>query len=93
MAGLDTATLRIAFGFMALALTALFYFCTYRPTRSPYSKWWCVALMFFLGGSVCFLLNGTVAQVWANPLGNVMLVSGVLSVWAGARSLRALSLR
>lgn len=85
---LDTATLRIAFGLMALALVFLFYFCTYRPTRSPYSGWWCVALLFFLTGSVCFLLNKTEHQVWANPMGNVLLVTGALAVWAGARSLR-----
>lgn len=34
---LDTATLRIAFGLMALGLVFLFYFGTYRPTRSPYT--------------------------------------------------------
>ena len=85
---LDIATLRITFGLMALALVFLFYFCTYRPTRSPYSGWWCIALLFFLTGSLCFLLNRTGHQVWANPLGNMLLVSGALSVWAGARSLR-----
>lgn len=73
---------------MALVLVFLFYFWTYRPTRSPYSGWWCIALLFFLTGSVCFLLTRTDHQVWANPLGNVLLVSGSLSVWAGARSLR-----
>lgn len=90
---LDTATLRIAFGLMALALVFLFYFCTYRPTRSPYSGWWCVALLFFLTGSLCFLLNRTDHQVWANPLGNVLLVTGALAVWAGARSLHPSSAR
>ena len=85
---LDTATLRTAFGLMTLALVFLFYFCTYRPARSPYSGWWCVALLFFLTGSLCFLLNRTDHQVWANPLGNTLLVTGALAVWAGARSLR-----
>ncbi|WP_458782328.1 GGDEF domain-containing protein [Arthrobacter sp. D3-16] len=85
---LDTATLRIAFGVMALALVFLFYFCTYRPARSPYSGWWCVALLFFLTGSLCFLMNRTDHQIWANPLGNTLLVTGALAVWAGARSLR-----
>ena len=56
---LDTATLRIAFGVMALVLGLLFYFSSYRTTRSPYSGWWCLALVFFLGGSAAFLLNGT----------------------------------
>ena len=85
---LDTTTLRIAFGLMALVLVVLFYFSAYRLTRSPYSGWWCVALIFFLGGSGCFLLDGTPHQIWANPVGNVLLVHGGVAVWAGARSLR-----
>lgn len=85
---LDTATLRIAFGLMALVLVVLFYFSAYRVTRSPYSGWWCLALVFFLVGSACFLLDGTAHQVWANPAGNVLLVHGGVAVWAGARSLR-----
>lgn len=85
---LDTATLRMAFGLMALVLVVLFYFSAYRVTRSPYSGWWCLALVFFLAGSACFLLDGTAHQVWANPVGNVLLVHGGVAVWAGARSLR-----
>ncbi|MCE3292014.1 MAG: hypothetical protein K0Q84_951 [Arthrobacter sp.] len=85
---LDTATLRVAFAVMALALGLLFYFSAYRHTRSPYSGWWCLALLLFLGGSACFLLNGTPHQWWANTLGNVLLVAGAGSAWAGARSLR-----
>jgi len=85
---LDTATLRIAFGLMALVLVVLFYFSAYRLTRSPYSAWWCGALLFFLTGSGCFLLDGTAHQVWANPVGNTLLVHGGVAVWAGARSLR-----
>lgn len=85
---LDTATLRIAFGLMALVLVVLFYFSAYRVTRSPYSGWWCVALLLFLAGSASFLLDGTPHQIWANPLGNVLLVHGGVAVWAGARSLR-----
>ena len=85
---LDTETLRLSFGIMALALVVLFYFSAYRVTRSPYSGWWCVALLFFLAGSACFLLDGTAHQVWANPLGNTLLVHGGVAVWAGARSLR-----
>lgn len=87
---LDTATLRVAFALMALVMGALFYFSAFRSTRSAYSGWWCVALLLFLAGSACFLLDGTSHQVWANPLGNVLLVSGVASVWAAARSLRML---
>jgi diguanylate cyclase (GGDEF)-like protein len=85
---LDTATLRIAFGLMALVLVFLFYFSAYRITRSPYSGWWCLALIFFLTGAACFLLDGTAHQIWANPAGNVLLVHGGVAVWAGARSLR-----
>jgi len=73
---------------MALVLGLLFYFSSYRTTRSPFSGWWCLALLFFLGGSAAFLLNGTSHQWWANTLGNVLLVHGGVAVWAGARSLR-----
>jgi hypothetical protein len=78
---LDTATLRVAFAAMALILALLFYFSTFRSTRSPYSAWWCAALLLFLSGSASFLLNGTPQQVWANPLGNFLLVSGAAGVW------------
>ncbi|WP_320537164.1 GGDEF domain-containing protein [Pseudarthrobacter sp. IC2-21] len=87
---LDTTTLRIAFGVMALVLGLLFYFSSYRATRSAYSGWWCLALVFFLVGAAAFLLNGTGHQWWANILGNVLLVHGGVAVWAGARSLREL---
>lgn len=86
---LDTTTLRLAFGLMAMVLVVLFYFSAYRTTRSPYSGWWCVALLFFLFGSLAFVLDGTGHQWWANPLGNVLLVQGGVSAWAAARSLRA----
>jgi len=86
---LDTTSLRITFALMALALVLLFYFCTFRPTRTPYSGWWCVALALYLAGSGCFLFNHTPHQVWANPLGNALLVTGGMAVWTGARSLRA----
>lgn len=84
---LDTATLRVAFGVMTFTLGLLFYFSAYRNTRSAYSAWWCIALVLFLAGSAAFLLDGSVHQRWANPLGNVLLVSGAASVWAAARSL------
>ncbi len=87
---LETATLRVAFGLMSLVLGLLFYFFSYRPTRSQYSGWWCVALALFLTGALAFLLDGTPYQWWANPLGNVLLVSGAVSVWSSARSLRRL---
>ncbi|NKX56710.1 GGDEF domain-containing protein [Arthrobacter mobilis] len=86
---LDTASLRVAFGMVALTLLVLFYLVTYRRTRSAYSGWWCAAIALFLGGSSAYLLNGTAHQVWANPLGNVLAVLGASCVWAGARTLRA----
>jgi diguanylate cyclase (GGDEF)-like protein len=86
---LDTVTLRVAFAVLAFTLALLFYFAAYRTTRSAYSAWWCVALTFFLTGSASFLFNGTVHQLWANPLGNCLLVAGAACVWASARSLRA----
>lgn len=86
---LDTITLRVAFGITALTLLLLFYFVTFRNTRSTYSAWWCAALALFLAGSMAYLLDGTFHQRWANPLGNSLLVMGGSSVWAGARSLRS----
>lgn len=85
---LDTATLRVALAVVDLTLLLLFFFVTFRRTRSAYSGWWCMALFLFLAGNAAYLLDGTVHQVWANPTGNVLLVSGGASIWAGARSLR-----
>ncbi|WP_445155652.1 GGDEF domain-containing protein [Arthrobacter sp. Hor0625] len=85
---LDTSTLRVALAVVTLTLLGLFYFITYRRTRSPFSGWWCAALLLFLTGSASYLLDGTEHQVWANPLGNTLLVGGAGAMWAGARSLR-----
>ncbi|WP_104179265.1 GGDEF domain-containing protein [Arthrobacter sp. B0490] len=85
---LDTTTLRIAFGAIAVTLFVLFYTVSFRQTRSAYSAWWCAAVALFFTGSFSFLLDGTAHQVWANPLGNTLLVLGTVSVWAGARTLR-----
>jgi diguanylate cyclase (GGDEF)-like protein len=82
---LDTVTLRVAFGVVALTMLLLFYFVTFRATRSGYCGWWCVALALFLAGSAAYLLDGTQLQVWSNPLGNALLVAGAGSVWAGTR--------
>ena len=73
---LDTSTLRVALAVVDLTLLLLFYFSTYRRTRSTYSGWWCLALLLFLAGNAAYLLNGTVQQWWANSSGNVLLVSG-----------------
>ena len=82
-------SLQVAFGIVALCMLVLFYFVTFRSTRSPYCGWWCAALLLFLLGSAAYLLDGTSQQVWANPLGSTLLVTGVSAVWAGSRSLRA----
>jgi diguanylate cyclase (GGDEF)-like protein len=86
---LDTVSLKLALGVVTLTLCCLF-FGSFRRTRSPYSGWWCVALAFWLAGNASFLLTGTPQQVWANPLGNALLVAGAFGVWAGTRSLRLL---
>jgi diguanylate cyclase (GGDEF)-like protein len=86
---LDTGTLRVALALVDLTLLMLFYFITFRRTRSAYSGWWCMALLLFLVGNAAYLLAGTVHQAWANPAGNVLLVTGAASIWAGGRSLRA----
>lgn len=85
---IDTNTLRVAFVVVALTMLVLFYFASYRPTRSSYCGWWCVALAAFLAGSAAYLLDGTSHQWWANPLGSILLTFGATSSWAAARSLR-----
>lgn len=84
---LDTFTLRVAFGLVAACVLVLFYFATYRTTRSAYSGWWCVSLGCFVTGAMLYLCNGTPVQVVANPLGNTIGVLGAAGVWAAARSL------
>ena len=90
---LDTASLRVVFAVLALALMAFFYFVTYRTNRSSYAGWWCASLGLFLAGVTAYLFDGTSQQVWANPLGNVLIVGGAAGVWAGARSLRGMTMR
>jgi diguanylate cyclase (GGDEF)-like protein len=85
---LDTTTLQIAFGAIAITLFVLFYTVSFRQTRSAYSAWWCAAIALFFTGTTSYLLDGTAHQVWANPLGNTLLVMGAVCVWAGARTLR-----
>jgi diguanylate cyclase (GGDEF)-like protein len=90
---LDTQSLRVAFAVLALTLMALFYFVTYRTTRSAFAGWWCASLGLYLSGASAYLLDGTPHQVWGNPLGNVLIVSGSACVLAGARSLHNRTLR
>ena len=85
---LDSLTLRVAFGVATLTLFLLFALVTFRSTRSAFSFWWCSALALFMAGSLLYLRDGTVDQVWANPLGNGLNVAGAAAVWMGSRSLR-----
>lgn len=84
---LESSALFVAFLVVALTTLALFYFVTYRSTRSAYCGWWCVALLLFLGGSTAYLLVDLGQQRWANPVGNALLVMGAASIWTAARSL------
>lgn len=84
---LESPALFVAFVVVALTTLTLFYFVTYRATRSAYCGWWCVALVLFLGGSTAYLLVDLGQQRWATPLGNALLVMGAASIWTAARSL------
>ncbi|WP_207453546.1 PP2C family protein-serine/threonine phosphatase [Desertivibrio insolitus] len=84
---LDATSLRLAFSIAAFSLMLLFYFVTYKRTRSSYSLWWCASLLLFLLGSSLYLFDGTPSQVWANPLGNGITVTGAAAVLGGSRSL------
>ncbi|MGP0222519.1 MULTISPECIES: diguanylate cyclase [unclassified Paenarthrobacter] len=86
---LDAFSVRVALGVVTVTLLVLFCL-SYRRTRSPYAGWWSVALLEFMLGNAAFLLNGTPHQIWANPAGNVLVVAGAFSVFAGARTLRDL---
>ncbi|HWI42998.1 MAG TPA: GGDEF domain-containing protein [Nocardioides sp.] len=85
---LDTLTLRVAFGLVAVCVLVLFYGVTYRSTRSAYSGWWCVSLAAFVTSATLFLLNHTPGQALGTSLGNSIAVLGTACVWAAARSLR-----
>ena len=85
---LDTPSLLAAFGVVSLTMLISFYFATFRPTRSPYCGWWCVALAAFLGGASAYLLNGTPQQYWADPVGNFLIVFGAASTWVATKTLR-----
>lgn len=90
---LDAVSLRVSFSVVAVTLLGLFYFVAFRSTRSAYAGWWCVALAAFLTGAAAYLLDGTDQQWWANPTGNVCVVGGAASVWAGARAVSGLRVR
>ncbi|MBT8162609.1 diguanylate cyclase [Arthrobacter sp. GN70] len=83
---LDVESLKLTLGVVALTSGALFY-NSYRRTGSAYSGWWCLSLGFLMAGNIAYLLTGTTQQVWADPLGNALIVAGASSIWAGSRSL------
>lgn len=84
---LDTFSLRVAFGLVAVCVLVLTYFVTYRSTRSAYSGWWTLALLGFGPGALLYLFNGTPLQAIANPLGNAATILGTVCLWGGTRAL------
>ena len=84
----DVETLRLMVGVVSLAVLALFYLGVYRPTHSPFSGWWTLALIC-AALSACLLLgDGTAAQVIANPASTGVSAMGAICVWFATRSLR-----
>ncbi|WGM20410.1 GGDEF domain-containing protein [Paenarthrobacter sp. OM7] len=84
---LDPFSVRMVLGLVILTLIVISCVSSQRR-RSPYAEWWRVALCLFLVGNAAFLLNGTDFQLWANPVGKVLVVAGSFCIWAGARTLR-----
>lgn len=84
---LDAFSVRVGLGVVTVTLLVLFCI-SFQRTRSPYAGWWSLALLEFMVGNAAFLLNGTPHQQWANPVGNILVVAGAFSVWAGAKTLR-----
>ncbi|SFC99263.1 diguanylate cyclase (GGDEF) domain-containing protein [Nocardioides terrae] len=84
---LDTVSLRVAFGLIALCVLVLFYAVTYRSTRSAFCGWWVLSLACYLSGGILYLFDGTGAQVVANPAANALGVLGSALVWAATASL------
>jgi diguanylate cyclase (GGDEF)-like protein len=85
---LDTVTLRVAFGLVALCGLVLFYAAAYRPTRSAFSGWWTLSLLCFLCSSSLFLSDDTPLQVVGEPVGKMFSTLGAACVWAAAASMR-----
>jgi diguanylate cyclase (GGDEF)-like protein len=85
---LDVETLRVAFSLIATCVLVLFYFGTYRATRSAFSGWWASSLLLYTLSAGLFLLNGSDLQVASTPVGNFFGVLGSASVFAATASLR-----
>lgn len=85
---LDTTSLQASYVMLMSIVLVLSYGITYRTNRTSYAGWWCVSVAMFLGGALSYMLIGTAHQVWANPLGNILYITGGGCVWAASRSLR-----
>ncbi|GAA3836601.1 GGDEF domain-containing protein [Nocardioides panacisoli] len=90
---MDTVSLRVAFAVVAVAVLVLFYFATYRRSRSTFTGWWIGSLALFVVSAGLYLFNGTPAQAVANPTANALAVGGAAGVWAAAQSLRGHDVR
>lgn len=88
---LDIDTLRFVLSVLAVLVLTLFYAGVYRPTRSSFAGWWCIALLCTALSPLLLLMNGTSAQVLANPLSSGISVLGATFVWFATRSVRGLT--
>lgn len=89
--GLDIMTLRLAYAAVAILLLILF-FSAYRGTRSRLSLCWTVALACQVGGATLYALVDLPVGVVTVPLGDILIVLGLVWALEGARSLRNLRL-
>ncbi|WP_061965796.1 GGDEF domain-containing protein [Demequina aurantiaca] len=87
----DIETLRFTLGVLSCLVLVLFYAGVYRPTRSSFAGWWSLALLSSAVSPALLLLNGTDAQVIANPLSSLITTVGGASVWFATRSVRGLA--
>ncbi len=76
-------------GVLSLSVLALFYLGVYRPTHSPFSGWWTLALICAAAASVLLLANDTSWQVVLNPASSAVSAIGATCVWFATRSLGA----
>jgi diguanylate cyclase (GGDEF)-like protein len=83
----DVETLRMMVGVVSLTVLALFYLGVYRPTRSPFSGYWTVALMCAAASAVFLLGDGTPLQMYLNPASTATSAAGAICVWFATRSL------
>ncbi|QBX55331.1 GGDEF domain-containing protein [Nocardioides seonyuensis] len=85
---LDNTSLRAALALLMCTLLVLFYFITYRTSRSAFAGWWCVTLATLMGGSLAYLTVDSAHARWTIPLGHASNLVGVGCIWAAGRSLR-----